>query len=865
MATSNSPSTQPNKYIVIKGKCGNSKNECNHIAITDKDLYRVNNYFEIVKYNKTQRVFADIDGSISDISETDFYTLVDKIQEVLLNYDPVVGVRNSSKYQANKYVYNKNTRKNEVVSVVNKISFVILYNKMTAEVSTMKEWIFNHELPILQTLFQGIIPLTATEQPNGINFDHRVYPNETSDTQSWKMRCVNAYKDEEDKGRIYKMVKGNIAENTIQNIEDCELIDTIIPTPKVVSKPVKKEVVTTTETTIHHTTANGINISDTVIELLDKIPHNYWYAYDTWIIINWIFKNEGWDYKVFDTFSKKYGGDKYKSENNKQIWDRTEKQGGYREAKLWNWLKYSDKKSFDDLQSKRRDFYLMLENNVNNLDLAILYFNIQPHKYAYSKVSKWWEYRPSGILVNTGDERPTSLINNIGYTLREYFNEQRQLLNPEDKDFKERNENIMKTYAKLGQSSFGKGIIDYLPDLYYNEQIDDLVDSNTNIIAFNNMLYDLQTNEYRNIKPTDYISRTTGYDLPDTKSDPIVRAELFNIIKGIFPDEDTRNYYLKMTALAFFTNRFESFYVFTGRGRNGKSLLDSLTKKALGRYHYTAESSFLTSVIRAGVPNPNLSECNGVRILSVSEPDNGAENCCLNVELVKSLTGRDRITARGLYEKNKTFDNRFSVFLLCNNKPTLNKIDRAIVERLKCVPFTERFLTNPDPTDDHQHPCNDKLKDLLLEPKYVWEYMRWMFEIAYVNKDIKGSDLKPSELSKATTNEYVEENNLFKFWFETHYNKIVMPSKEIFDKLSKEEKDKYKIKVRTSTILTQFNEAKPKNEQITSKKLRNALNFNNIEVSISGGYPVIQGYEYDNTAPPPTSDQVKCLLDELDK
>lgn len=861
MATSNSSSTQQQTYTVIKGKANDHSKLYNHIQITDKDLYRVNNYFEIVKYDKMQRVFADIDGSISDISETDFYTLVDKIQDVLLNYDPIVGVRNSSKYQANKYQYNKETKNNEVIETVNKISFVILYNKMTAEVSTMKEWIFNNELPILQTLFQGIIPLTASAEPNSINIDPRVYPKETSATKSWKMRCVNAYKDEEDKGRIYKMVKGNIAENTIQNIEGCELIDTIIPTPKVVNKPVKKEVVATTETTITPTT-NCSNVSDILIELCDKIPHNYWYDYNTWIVINWIWKNEGLDYKVLDHFSKKYGGNKYNPENNKRIWERQEKQAGYRQSKLWDWLKNSDKKSFDDLQSKRRDFYLMLENNVNNLDLAILYFNIQPHKYAYSKVSKWWEYRPSGILVNTGDEKPTSLINNIGYTLREYFNEQRQLLNPEDKDFKERNESIMKTYAKLGQSSFGKGIIDYLPDLYYNETIDDLVDSNTNIIAFNNMLYDIQKNEYRSIKPDDYISRTTGYDLPDTKSDPIVRAELLNIIQGIFPDEDTRNYYLKITALAFFTNRFESFYVFTGRGRNGKSLLDSLTKKALGRYHYTAESSFLTTVIRAGVPNPNLSECNGVRILSVSEPDNGAENCSLNVELVKSLTGRDKITARGLYEKNKTFDNRFSVFLLCNNKPTLNKIDRAIVERLKCVPFTERFLSNPDLTDEHQHACNDKLKDLLLEPKYVWEYMRYMFEIAYANKDIKGSELKPSELSKETTNEYVEENNLFKFWFETHYKKIVVPSKDIWDKLSKDEKEKYKVKVKTSTVLTQFNEGKPKNEQITAKKLRNALSFNDIEVNISGGYSVIQGYEY--TPPQTTTEQVKCLLDELD-
>ena len=312
---------------------------------------------------------------------------------------------------------------------------------------------------------------------------------------------------------------------------------------------------------------------------------------------------------------------------------------------------------------------------------------------------------------------------------------------------------------------------------------------------------------------------------------------------------------MKATALSFFTNRFENFYVLTGKGRNGKGVLDSLVKKALGKYHYTAEPTFLTTIIKAGVPNPTLAECNGIRYLSVSEPDNGAENCCLNVEFVKGLTGRDKITSRGLYEKNKTFENRFSVFLQCNNKPTLNKLDKAIVERLKCIPFTERFLSNPDPTDEHQHPCNDKLKDILTEQRYINEFMVYMFEIAYANKDIKGSEFKVSDLCKESTNEYVEENNAFKFWFESTYQKITLPPN--FKQLKKEEREQYVVRTKTSIILAEYNDDKPKNEHLTAKKLRNALTFNDIEISTYNGSAVIKGYEKKPEVKP-------TILNELD-
>ena len=116
--------------------------------------------------------------------------------------------------------------------------------------------------------------------------------------------------------------------------------------------------------------------------------------------------------------------------------------------------------------------------------------------------------------------------------------------------------------------------------------------------------------------------------------------------------------------------------------------------------------------------------------------------------------------------------------------------------------------------------------------------MLYMFEVAYANKDTKPV---MSDLCKDSTNEYIEENNLFKYWFDTHYKRIVLPPN--FKKLKKEEREQYIVRIKTSALLNEYNAGKEKHEHTTAKKMKNALIFNDIEISTYNGSPVIQGWE----------------------
>ena len=58
---------------------------------------------------------------------------------------------------------------------------------------------------------------------------------------------------------------------------------------------------------------------------------------------------------------------------------------------------------------------------------------------------------------------------------------------------------------------------------------------------------------------------------------------------------------------------------------------------------------------------------------------------------VKQLTGRDTMTARFLFGENFDFKPELKLWLSTNNKPVIQGADDAIWDRIRLIPFTQRF------------------------------------------------------------------------------------------------------------------------------------------------------------------------------
>jgi len=381
--------------------------------------------------------------------------------------------------------------------------------------------------------------------------------------------------------------------------------------------------------------------------------------------------------------------------------------------------------------------------------------NFNDGRYIYSsKTSIWYYYDELNILHESACKSPFMLKNEICRNLDRYFR-----ANPV--------ENNQKVIKLVGSSAFAESTISFLRGFYNNDNLEQLIDSNTNLIAFNNgFLYDIENNEYRNIEKSDFISKTMNIDFSDNISTDKIN-EINNIIYSLFEDNLLTEYFIKTIALSLFTTKFEKLNILTGNGRNGKSLIMNYLSHILKDYATTAESDFLTSKMRNGI-SCSLINAKNTRLLLLSEPnsDDNSE-MKLNNALIKSITGNDEITARALYRNSETFKPTFNVFMLCNEIPSLEKVEFSMLERLNIIKFNLTFV---DKKFLKQNP-NNRLIDVELKRKLSEDvelkqaFIKMLFETAYENIN------KPFNIPKQLIeikHEYIEEIDVVKQFIDEH-------------------------------------------------------------------------------------------------
>jgi P4 family phage/plasmid primase-like protien len=539
----------------------------------------------------------------------------------------------------------------------------------------------------------------------------------------------------------------------------------------------KKEEVKPKQPKVNKVEANDNTNNDILITILENLNEDRFNNYSDWFKIACIFVNEKLDLDVFDQYSQK--SPKYNNKSNELIIKNLKKNNnGYRIATLYFMLKEDNYTVWKDLQSKRKDFWEIMEK-FNHTDIANLFFNMYPEKYIYSNKC-WYELNEFNIYKEIEDYKNT-LFNNISIAIQNLIIEQRNLIIPSDEHYMAKNKVVKNNYNAIGNSNFKKGVIESLCGFYYIENISEKLNSKNNLIAFKNKVYDVEVGEFRDIKPSDYISITTKYNAPET-SNKKYREKINKLLYSIFEDNDIIDYWLKTVGLSLFTNKFESLYIHTGGGRNGKGVMGDILSKALGEYYQQANSDLLTGEIKSAT-NPTLANARYTRLLVLSEPDDSGKDYKLKTSLVKSITGGDIITVRDLYKSNVSYKPLFTVILQCNKKPAIDKIDKAIEERLKVVHYPFTFVDSPSKENERLRDYN--LKEMINNDlDFIREFMLLLLETA--SKNYKLGSIQIPKKVKDKNDEYFNENNPVKEFINdkciiTNNDKDRIASKELFD------------------------------------------------------------------------------------
>ena len=232
-------------------------------------------------------------------------------------------------------------------------------------------------------------------------------------------------------------------------------------------------------------------------------------------------------------------------------------------------------------------------------------------------------------------------------------------------------------------------------DIVANDDIK--FETKTHLFAFNDRVYNLDTDEWVSAEPTDYINITTGYDYREPTQEEIETVE--SLIEKILPDKEIRDYYMVLLSTGLYGETLQKFIIALGEGRNGKGCLNDFFKCFVGNYGYELNSKILMDPIKEGV-NQEIANINNKRFTICREPDGkGVSNAT-----VRQITGGSTITARGCYDKDTTKYVRHTLFMETNDWLEYNsKIKLADIDRLINIPFNSYFTAHDEEVDEANH------------------------------------------------------------------------------------------------------------------------------------------------------------------
>ncbi|MBR6393908.1 MAG: DNA primase [Ruminococcus sp.] len=269
-------------------------------------------------------------------------------------------------------------------------------------------------------------------------------------------------------------------------------------------------------------------------------------------------------------------------------------------------------------------------------------------------------------------------------------------------------------------------------------------DKNVDLLNVRNGTINLKTMERQDHNPEDLLTNYIDVDyIPDAHTDLWER-----FISDILPsDKDLQRYMQKALGYAMTgIPELERMFILYGQStRNGKSTLLNAVSNVLGSYAKAAPAELLQLTVRdsrnASEDLARLSKC---RFLTVSEP---AQNMVFDVPLIKSLTGRDTITARRLYETSFEYIPKFSIFLNTNYLPKVLDDSLFSSDRVHVIPFTRHFKPEEQDTT---------LKAKLQTEENKTAILAWLLEGL---KAYRAEGLKPPMPVLIATRVYVQQSD----------------------------------------------------------------------------------------------------------
>ena len=271
---------------------------------------------------------------------------------------------------------------------------------------------------------------------------------------------------------------------------------------------------------------------------------------------------------------------------------------------------------------------------------------------------------------------------------------QQEVSKTTDPPLKEQWEKLRVKYVKVANSlldsNYRRSVIKEFAPLVEDCKFEEKLDSNVNLLGFEDCVYDLAAGEARPGRPEDCLTKSVGYPYP--RESRGCEADIEDFLCKILPDPELRNYLLDLLAQKLCGACVKRVCIHTGLGGdNGKTTLFEFLLEAMGEYGVKAKVQMFTRErLDASRADPEMARFVGIRLLFAEEPDDGAR---WNIQFVKELSGGGIILFRlNFGNVIHTAPAQFMMHFACNSMIEVNGSDGGFRNRLNKIDYRSRFV-----------------------------------------------------------------------------------------------------------------------------------------------------------------------------
>lgn len=342
--------------------------------------------------------------------------------------------------------------------------------------------------------------------------------------------------------------------------------------------------------------------------------------------------------------------------------------------------------------------------------------------------------------------------------------------------------------------------ISKLNGFYDREKINDFLqklDSDKEVINFNNGCYNLKTKEFRKRTNNDYFTKCLNYDYTDKINNKILK-EILTTLRQICNDDDEMFNFM----MSFFgysltgeTKEQKSLFTIGLKASNGKSTFSKIFETCFQPYVSKVSNNFLK--MNYANFHKEMAELKGSRYVYIEELP---KNVPIDVDLYKDIVDGNHIRNNIMFGTSEYIDINFKLNILTNHIPKFEN-DKGILRRGLMAELNTEFL------DEEKYKKKQGTylvnKDIL-QNYYNEEYQQTLF---YILKDYAFEYYKKGlNTFKELTSKFQDvctENDLMAQFIEseiiqTENNRDRIHRDEFLEKFN----SKYKLKKQWNDILS---------------------------------------------------------------